>query len=170
MSVRQVIFKAAAMSTGGHESSVASQRHGAQMTIQRDWEDLIEALRDELLEYGELLSQLDEQESAIIEGETGRFRVVEEAISLQLSGTAARKSWREQITRSIAEALGQPPDSQLRGLIDRYAEAERPLLHALLNETSRLVLRTKMRAHQNQMLLAGFRQIDSDRGTACAFM
>ena len=48
-------------------------------------DELIESLRDEVLEGGELLCLLKEKETAILEGKPNAILAMQEAITLQLT-------------------------------------------------------------------------------------
>jgi hypothetical protein len=139
-----------------------------QMTVNCDCDNLIEALQNELQEHGELLNLFNEQASVIIEHKPNLFRAAQEAISLQLGVINECRARREETTKDLAKAVGQTPDSPLRSLIDCCAAAFRPLLDALKDEVSRLILTNKRRARQNEMLLARFSEVSPislDRGT-----
>jgi flagellar biosynthesis/type III secretory pathway chaperone len=122
------------------------------MTVNSD--NLIEALRNEMQEYGGLLSLFNDQQAAILERKPDRVVAMQEAIMRQVNAINECRKLREQTARSIAEQVGQKPDCTVRALIESCADVVRPLLHALLDEVNQLILRTRRRAQQNQMLLA----------------
>lgn len=117
-------------------------------------DSLIEALRDEVQEYGGLLSLFNDQQTAILERKPDLVVASQEAITQQLSTINTCRKLREATAKEFALAAGHPPESPLRALIDSCAEALRPLLHALMDEVNQLILKTRRRAQQNQMLLA----------------
>ena len=124
------------------------------MTVNCD--SLIDALRDEVQEYGGLLSLFNDQQKAILDRKPEGVITVQEAIALQFSTIDECRKRREQTTRDIACELGRDsaPPLPLRGLIESCAEAVRPLLHALIDEVNQLILKARRRGQQNQMLLA----------------
>jgi flagellar biosynthesis/type III secretory pathway chaperone len=122
------------------------------MTVNCD--ELIDALREEVQEYGGLLSLFNEQQTAILERKPDAVLAVQEAIAQQLDNILVCRKRREERVREIATAVGQGTDSALRGLIGSCEEAVRPLLHALIDEVNQLILKTRRRGQQNQMLLA----------------
>jgi flagellar biosynthesis/type III secretory pathway chaperone len=122
------------------------------MTVNSD--NLIEALRNEMQEYGGLLSLFNDQQTAILERKPDLVMAAQEAITQQVDTIHACRKLREESARVVAKAAGQNPDSTVRALVESCAEAVRPLLHALLDEVNRLILKTRRRAQQNQMLLA----------------
>jgi len=117
---------------------------------------LIDALRDEVQEYGGLLSLFNEQQKAILDRKPDAVLAVQEAVALQFGTIDQCRKRREKLTQEIATELGRAtePPLPLRGLIESFAEAVRPLLYALMDEVNNLILRSRRRAQQNQMLLA----------------
>jgi hypothetical protein len=115
---------------------------------------LIESLREEVLEGGELLSLLNEKETAILEGKPNAVLAMQEAIILQLTTIDYCRRRREERVKDLVPTVGQKCGSTLRGLISRCAEMVQPLLNALTDEVNRLTLTTRRRELQMQMLLA----------------
>jgi len=117
-------------------------------------DNLIEALRDEVQEYGGLLSLFDEQQTAILERKPTVVLSIQDSIKGQLETINGCRKRREQIAREFAVSLGQEPEITVRQLIDYCEEVVRPLLHALIYEVNQLITKTRRRGQQNQMLLA----------------
>ena len=115
---------------------------------------LIESLRDELREYGEMLALLDKQQGQVvtrvpdevlqIASEIGRHSVV-----LQ---TAREK--REAARRDLARQLSIGEDVSLSELLPLVPADYRPLLQALVEENNELLFRIQQRARQNHLLLS----------------
>jgi flagellar biosynthesis/type III secretory pathway chaperone len=122
------------------------------MTIHHD--SLIAALRDEVQEYGELLSLFNDQQTAILDRNPGMVLVIQDSIKGQLEIINTCRKRREQITKEFALVLGQNSESTVKQLIDYCEETVQPLLHALVYEVNQLISKTRRRGHQNQMLLA----------------
>jgi hypothetical protein len=122
------------------------------MTIKCD--NLIEALRAEVQEYGELLSLFNDQQAGILGRNPSLVLDVQETIRGQLGTIGGIRKRREQIAKDLAMAMGQNPESTVKQLIDNCEEAVRPLLNALIYEVNQLISKTRRRGHQNQMLLA----------------
>lgn len=118
------------------------------------WEALVEALREEMQEYGALLNLFDEQQTAILQRLPDVVLTVDGSIHAQLRETRSRRSRREGLVRDTASAMGHAPESSLKTLIECFPENVRPLLKALIEEVNRLITKVKRRAGQNQMLLA----------------
>jgi flagellar biosynthesis/type III secretory pathway chaperone len=122
------------------------------MTI--NYDSLIGALRDEVQEYGELLSLFNDQQAAILERNPGRVLEVQDTIKEQLVTISDCRKHREKVAMEFAIMIGAEPASTVRELIDKCDEAVRPLLNALIHEVNQLISKTRRRGHQNQMLLA----------------
>ena len=116
-------------------------------------DQLIEALRDEVQEHGELLSLLNEQETAILKRKPNAVLALQKAIILQLKTIEHCRRRREERVKDTATTVGQRCGSTLRGLISSCAEMVQPLLNALTDEVNRLTLNTRRREQQVQMLL-----------------
>jgi len=115
---------------------------------------LIEALRDELQEYGGLLSLFDDQQKAILARKPEEVLVIQNTIKVQLEMIHVRRKHREGVARDFAVAVGQDPGLSVIALIEFTDEMVRPLLHALIYEVNQLITSTRRRGQQNQMLLA----------------
>ena len=111
-------------------------------------EQIIDALRAELQEYGGLLNLFDEQQDAILNRKADAVGEVEIIIEAQLATLRARRSRRESLVAALA------PDATLLQVILHFPQPMRPLVEALATEVNRLIARVRRRAQQNQMLLA----------------
>jgi flagellar biosynthesis/type III secretory pathway chaperone len=115
--------------------------------------ELIEALRDELKNYGEMLALLDRQQEYLM---TRAVNEVSSSISLiQAQGLAiqeARKR-REDCRRAVAEAAGEAENTSFKELISVLPADYQPLLKALVDENNELLFRVRRRARQNQVML-----------------
>ncbi|HTD67418.1 MAG TPA: flagellar protein FlgN [Candidatus Limnocylindria bacterium] len=117
-------------------------------------EQLIEALRDELKEYGEMLALLDEQQGHLM---SRRADGVLESVSrindqaLVLKRTRTR---REETQHLLACAVGHAECTGLFVLAQYLPADYRPLLQALVNENNQLLGRVQKRGRQNHLLLS----------------
>ena len=114
---------------------------------------LIEALRDELQNYGEMLVLLDRQQESLM---TRAANEVSQSISLvQAQGAAiqAARQRREDCRRQAAEAAGQPDHASFAELIPMLPADYQPLLKALVDENNELLFRVRRRARQNHLML-----------------
>jgi flagellar biosynthesis/type III secretory pathway chaperone len=122
--------------------------------MNEDWQNLADMLREELEEYGALLGHFDEQQTAIIAGDStavlASARTLEDK-ARHLQGLRLR---REERVKGFALAMGRDPKSTLTAILGGFAPEVRPLLDALVREINHLVHRTRRRAGQNHLLLS----------------
>lgn len=116
-------------------------------------QNLIDALRSELQQYGEILALLDQQHEAVmVQGVDDILRTIA-SIHAQGAAIQAAREKREHWQRQLAEALQQAPESEFTRLIPLAPEPYRPLLEALVQENNALLDRVRDRAEQNHLLL-----------------
>lgn len=114
---------------------------------------LIEALRIELQQYGEILALLDLQHEAVqLQGAEEVLRTVA-AIHAQSAAIEAARAARQHWQRQVALALGESPEAGLAQLAARMPEPYRLLVLALVRENNELRDRARDQAEQNQLLL-----------------
>ena len=115
---------------------------------------LIDALREELQQYGEMLALLDRQHQFIM------VRAAEDVFQsispIQAQGAAIQnaRARREQCRCDLAEILEQTDDVAFGLLIPLLPPDYRPLVKALVDENNELLLRVRQRARQNHLLLS----------------
>jgi flagellar biosynthesis/type III secretory pathway chaperone len=113
----------------------------------------IDALRDELQQYGELLALLEQQQKLVVaRAADGVLRTVA-AINEQHAVIQVARQEREQRQRALAQELGLDGEAEISSLIQRLAVELRPLVVALVEENNRLLRRVQQRARQNHLLL-----------------
>lgn len=114
---------------------------------------LIEALRAELQQYGEILALLDRQHEAVqLHGAEEVLRLVA-AIHAQSAAIEAARASRQHWQRQVALALGEGPEASVHQLAARMPEPYRLLVLALVRENNDLRDRVREQAEQNQLLL-----------------
>jgi flagellar biosynthesis/type III secretory pathway chaperone len=115
---------------------------------------LIEALREELKQYGEMLALLDRQHQFIM------VRAADEVFQtispIQAQGAAIQKArdYREERRRDLTQALDQVEGTPFSDLVPLLPPDYRPLLKALVDENNELLVRVRQRARQNHLLLS----------------
>jgi hypothetical protein len=116
-------------------------------------QNLIEALRDELQQYGEMLALLDHQHQLV--RRRGADEIVDSisAINAQSATIQGARENRHLSQRQLASELKQPDDSTFAHLIPLIPVQYRPLVSALVQENNELLLRVRERAQQNQAQL-----------------
>ncbi|HYY26555.1 MAG TPA: hypothetical protein VE860_01340 [Chthoniobacterales bacterium] len=121
-----------------------------------DWNQLVDALRDELQEKGGLIRLLDQQVQAVYRRDTRENERLEEQIRLQLRVIARSTQFRELILRQSASSFQMSEDVHVNELIANFPDFVRPLLEALVTEVDRLSNRLQERLGQNEGLKQRF--------------
>lgn len=115
---------------------------------------LIQALREELQQYGEMLALLDHQQDLVVARAAEElFRSIS-AIQNQAAVIQRARAVRDEHRQSIASALVQPADTGFTTLIPLLPADYQPLMQALVLENNQLLYRVQQRAHQNHLLLS----------------
>jgi hypothetical protein len=121
-----------------------------------DWNQLVDALRDELQEKGGLIRLLDQQVQAVYRRDTHQNVYLEEQIRLQLRVIARSAQIRESLLRQSASSFQLSEDVGVTELIAHFPDFVRPLLEALVTEVDRLSNRLQERLGQNEGLKQRF--------------
>lgn len=117
-------------------------------------QNLIEALREELKQYGEMLALLENQQQFAMLRQTTDLLQSVGSINAQAETIRAARHEREQRQRHIAQQLGLAPDAPFAELLPLLPADYRPLMQALVQENNELLGRIQGRARQNHMLLS----------------
>ena len=116
--------------------------------------NLIEALREELKEYGEMLALLDQQQAMVMRRETQDLLQCVAAVNAQAEAIGAARREREQHQRHIALQLKLPENATFAAMSPLLPAEYRPLIQALVQENNELLARIHQRARQNHLLLS----------------
>ena len=109
-------------------------------------EQIIQALRSELEEYGAVLNLLDDQQAAILEGRRGAVCEIDQAIAAELETVSACESLVSTLMPAAGEKETPWPPPAL------FPQPMRPLVAALAGEIDHLLTRVCHRIQQNQSL------------------
>lgn len=116
--------------------------------------NLIESLREELQQYGEMLALLEQQQLAVVQRKTDNLLQNVAAVNTQVSVIAAQRREREQRQRSVAQELGLGEAANFGAIVPMLPEDYRPLVQALVQENNELLTRVQQRTRQNHLLLS----------------
>jgi flagellar biosynthesis/type III secretory pathway chaperone len=116
--------------------------------------NLIEALREELKQYGEMLALLDQEQELVTHRQTIGIPPCVAAINAQADTLQAVRREREQRRRHLARTLQLCEDISFKELNSRLPAEYRPLIEALVQENKELLVRVQQRARQNHLLLS----------------
>lgn len=117
-------------------------------------QNLVEALREELKEYGEMLALLDQQQDLVMRRQAQDLVLSTSGVNAQAEAIAAARSEREQRQRQVARQLNLPEDAPFAALVPQLPPDYRPLVNALVQENNELLTRVQQRARQNHLLLS----------------
>jgi flagellar biosynthesis/type III secretory pathway chaperone len=117
-------------------------------------QNLVEALREELKEYGEMLALLDQQQELVLRRQAQDLFVSTSGVNAQAEAIAAARNEREQRQRHVARQLGLPDDAPFAAIVPQLPPDYRPLVNALVQENNELLIRVQQRARQNHVLLS----------------
>ncbi len=115
---------------------------------------LIESLRHELQQYGEMLSLFEQQQESIARRDADQVLNSVALINGQTAAVQEARRSRVERQQDLAESLSVPPDGQLATLLPALPVSRRPQLQALVEENNRLLGRVRQRARQNHLMLS----------------
>jgi len=113
--------------------------------------NLIEALREELKQYGEMLAVLDQQQNSVIQRQASDLLQNVASINSQADVITAVRHEREQHQRHVARQLDLPEDASFAAIIPLLPADYRPLVQALVQENNELLVRVHQRTRQNHL-------------------
>jgi flagellar biosynthesis/type III secretory pathway chaperone len=114
---------------------------------------LIDALRDELQNYGEMLVLLDRQQEYLIARDASEVFQSISLIKAQGAAILQSRSSREEGRRALALESSREPETSFAELIPLLPADYQPLLRALVDENNELLMRVRRRARQNHLML-----------------
>jgi flagellar biosynthesis/type III secretory pathway chaperone len=114
---------------------------------------LIDALRDELQNYGEMLALLDRQQEYLVARDASEVFQSISLIKAQGAAIQRSRSRREEGRRAVALDSSQEPEITFADLIPLLPADYQPLLRALVDENNELLMRVRRRARQNHLML-----------------
>jgi flagellar biosynthesis/type III secretory pathway chaperone len=116
--------------------------------------NLIEALREELKQYGEMLAVLEQQQDTVVQRQVNDLLQNVAHVNAQADVIAAVRREREQHQRNVARQLGLEKDATFQAIIPLLSADYRPLVEALVQENNELLVRVHHRTRQNHLLLS----------------
>ncbi len=117
-------------------------------------QSLIEALRAELQQYGEMLARLNDQQELVVQRAADALLQSVADIQEQSAIIHTARDYRAICQREVNEALGLPGDSNFAQMIPLLPVDYRPLVAALVQENNELLFRVHQRTRQNHVLLS----------------
>ena len=126
------------------------------MDTHSEWDQLVNALREELQEKGGLLQFLNQQTEVLYLRLSDENRTLEDQIRTQILVASGCTRKREMILREIASRMDLADGNNPSEIVVRFPEYVQPLLEALFSEVERLSGRMEERLRQNQQLKTRF--------------
>ena len=117
-------------------------------------QQLVEDLRNELKEYGEMLALLQEQQEHLMSRRVDSVLDAVERINAQTLVLHRIRATRQGTQVSLAQAAGDPECTGVLLLVQYLPEEYGPLLQALVAENNQLLSRVQQRARQNYLMLS----------------
>ncbi|MGO8697717.1 MAG: flagellar protein FlgN [Limisphaerales bacterium] len=114
---------------------------------------LIESLRQELQNYGEMLALLERQKGHLIARAACEIFQSISLIKAQGAAILQARAQREECRRLVAQECGQPDNCCFGALIPLMPADYQPLLQALVEENNELLAQVRRRARQNHLML-----------------
>ena len=111
---------------------------------------LIDALRNELQQYGEMLALLEVQREVVGRREPDSVLNSISAVEAQSATIEVAQRTREMHQRQLAWALSSPDNLTFEELLPLLPEQYRPLVTALVQEINQLLARVRHIAEQNR--------------------
>jgi len=126
-------------------------RHGAfpdQGLMTATLPALIDSLRTELQQYGEMLALLEAQQESVLRREPGSILSSVSAVESQSAAIQAARESRETFRRQLAWTLGRPEAGSFEDLLPLLPGDYRPLVGALVQEINQLRERAGLNLEQ----------------------
>ena len=116
-------------------------------------QSLIEALREELLQYGGLLASLEQQQDAAITANAKELMRTIAEVHEQTHFLLGKQKQREECRRILAQELNLSDNRTISAMIRILPCAYRPMIEVLIHENNELAAKIKQRVHWNVFLM-----------------
>lgn len=115
---------------------------------------LLDRLRHELCQYGEILALLDQQQASVMARSADDVLHSVGAINEQMARIQTARQERAASQADVAAALQAGREADFSDLLPRLPAAYQPAVAALVRENNELLVRVQQRARQNHLLLS----------------
>ncbi len=115
---------------------------------------LVRTLREELIQYGELLSLLEQQQEMIVNRSADGLIQNLTSIHAQMADIAKTRNSREQCREELAESHGLEINIPIKEMYSAFPSEYQPLIEALVEEVNELLVKANQRLRQNHLLLS----------------
>ncbi len=129
---------------------------------EKEWNPLVDLLREEVQEYGGLYNLLERQQDEIFNREPENVMRTNEDIEAHMKLMNTLREKREAKVRTMAEERNCDPSQSLKKMLPEFPDFIRPMLAALIDEVNAMVSRTRRKARQNYLLLSRTMEITQE--------
>lgn len=121
--------------------------------MNKEQNNLINALREELTQYGEVLALMQEQQELIINRAANDLLINLNHVNEQMERVANARNQREICRSQLVTALGGAEDTTFRQMTQMLPPEVQPLLDALVQEINHMLQNIQRWLRQNHLLL-----------------
>ncbi|MBL67934.1 MAG: hypothetical protein CMO74_05710 [Verrucomicrobiales bacterium] len=114
---------------------------------------LIESLREEMTQYGELLALMQEQQELIINRKPQELLANVNEVNKQVARIGEARNIREQARVALALQMGATQETTFKQMTAQLPAEYQPLLEALVQEINTLLQNVRKWVQQNHLLL-----------------
>ena len=118
-----------------------------------DINQLIESLREEMTQYGELLALMQEQQELIINRQPQELLTNLNEVNVQMEKIAEARQAREQARATLTTQLNATQETTFKQMTSQLPAEYQPLLEALVDEVNALLQNVHKWLRQNHLLL-----------------
>jgi|TARA_Y100000739_G_C20358570_1_gene351101 hypothetical protein len=115
--------------------------------------NLVNALREELTQYGEVLALMQEQQELIINRAANDLLINLNRVNEQMERVAIARNQREICRQNLVAALGGAEGTTFRQMTEMLPPEVQPLLDALVQEINHMLQNIQRWLKQNHLLL-----------------
>ncbi len=115
--------------------------------------NLVNALREELTQYGEVLALMQEQQELIINRAANDLLINLNRVNEQMERVAIARNQRETCRQNLVAALGGAEDTTFHQMTEMLPPEVQPLLDALVQEINHMLQNIQRWLKQNHLLL-----------------
>ena len=115
---------------------------------------LVRNLREELIQYGELLSLLEQQQEMIVNRSADGLIQNLTSIHAQMAEVAKARGCREQCRSELAVSLDLDAELPIKEMYSSFPVEYQSLMQTLVDEVNELLIKANQRLRQNHLLLS----------------
>ena len=115
---------------------------------------LVQNLREELIQYGELLSLLEQQQEMIVNRSADGLIQNLTSIHAQMAEIAKARGCREQCRSELAVSLDLDAELPIKEMYYSFPVEYQSLMQTLVDEVNELLIKANQRLRQNHLLLS----------------